>query len=250
MKRPLSLAVIALALTLGSLGCDEESTEPNLLLGPAEFVASPDSLTFADEPGTAAFFLASPGGGRVTWSVASAPAWATITPREGTLDDGIVTVSVTGSADGVAPGIRTGRIELISTAGEAEVVLRFEVAVRRFLEVSTASITLGEEDTETSIELTNPGNAPSAWSVDGLPAWLEAVPSSGNVAPGETVSVTFRADRRGLPVGRLEAGFTLDTTAEGGARTLDATLDVGAIGLLSVNTPDRKSTRLNSSHYS
>ena len=77
-----------------------------------------------------------------------------------------------------------------------------------------------EEVTYTT-EIHNVGNAAKYFEIDGLPAWIEASPASGNIPANSTMEITFSVPEA-LPIGyfevdaRLKGGLPCGNASSGG----------------------------------
>jgi hypothetical protein len=201
-------------------------------------VVSPDSLFVDDASSQATLFLAAAPPGAIDWRVTAAPDWATIEPASGTTASEIAEIVIALSPNALPAGLNRGRIQFISTGGEDEVELFYSVRARPGLEASTTTVTFAEGTDVQALELSNPGNGTTSWAIEDLPAWIAAAPSSGDLLPGQSATVTLTADRAGLMPGDVDGTFRIRSNAETGDVTVAATLAVPVLTRLAVSVPD------------
>lgn len=163
-------------------------------------VMSPSSLSMHDEAPTASFYLSTLAAANVYWEITSLPSWLTASQTSGTLQGSIVPVQVTVGSF-LDPGVYNGTISVISdVAGAAEIDVGLRVEAHPMLSVDSTQLDIGLANSGT-LMLSNPGNAPTRWSIEYQYPWLKFVPSSGTIARDASVPVEIRVDRSALSAG-------------------------------------------------
>ena len=181
----------------------------------ATLATSPSQLALTDSSLTATLFLTtSPAGGHLQWQLVAKPSWITLESDHGVVD-GVTNLKVTANpAPTDDPGVRTGRIDLVSGGGTASIPVSLTLAPNPKLVLSATSITIAENVDTSTITLTNAGRGFASWSVTGLPGWLRADPANGYVQTGQVATVKLIPDRGPLPAGTSTAtvSFTVSNS--------------------------------------
>ncbi len=166
----------------------------------------------------------------VTWSADHSAAWLSLSPASGTLASGAnveVTATFTADAQTLAPGTHTDEIVFFNqTNGLGSALRNATLAVLPVgdLALTPASGLAAEGErggpftpASASWTLSNPGDAPLAWSAAKTASWLTLDVTSGDLAPGDTATVTatINAGANALAAGAHADTVTFTNTSTG-----------------------------------
>jgi hypothetical protein len=79
-----------------------------------------------------------------------------------------------------------------------------------------------------SLQIGNTGQETMSYTISTDAPWLSVSPSSGNVAPGGSITATVQFDSTGLEVGSYDASITISGNALNAPKTVDVTLQMTA----------------------
>jgi RNA polymerase sigma factor (sigma-70 family) len=94
------------------------------------------------------------------------------------------------------------------------------------LTVSTGSIDLGRRATTATVVVGNDGGSVLAWTATAPAGWLSVSPTSGQLEPGATTTLTITADRSHLSEGRSTADVVVSGGGQSRTVTVTATREV------------------------
>ena len=234
------LWVLGLAALATLAGCSEETNE---ILVPApssetpHFIASPDTLRVTDTAPEATAYLAADAPGTLSWRITAKPSWVTLAPDSGSVTNSPSPVSVHAHAAGMAPGTHIGVVTLLSSGGEDRLTIVFGIGLHPRASVSVTSLQFPAGVDQQPFILRNTGTGYLGWSASASQPWLSVLPSSGYVGAGDSVTVTARVNRQGLPPGTASANIEITSNSEDGLVSIQAQMDVPAAPILSV-VPD------------
>jgi hypothetical protein len=217
-------------LTITSDDPDEPSVEVTLSgYGIEPFLAvAPDMLDFGAALNDALLSIQNTNSTEtLNWSIKDdLPSWLSISKMSGETGPGVferLTVSVDRS--GLQPGIYQHTLYVTSNGGSASVQVSMEVPP--FISVSPDTIDFKEARKRVTLTINN--NNPSttlSWNItDSLPSWLTASQTSGDIAPGGSVSIYLYADRSGLTPDQTYT-HTLSIISSGGDETIPVSMTV------------------------
>jgi len=175
-----------------------------------------DQIAFAANESQKIFNIFNKGSGFLHWHLESDVEWITFDPSGGTLMPGEMTV-VTAEVDrtGLPAGTQFGRTILVSNASHdnIEVDMNMEVMAMAILKSSSQHIHFGHFVDETEVYLGNVGNIPSNWEFLQSDDYLTAEPSSGELAPGDSVRITLSLDRSQMQNQSYQSSITFSSNA-------------------------------------
>jgi hypothetical protein len=155
-------------------------------------------------PGSALYTLINSGDAVTAWAASKSQPWVTLSSTNGALSPGAsvaISVSINTNASGLPAGAYTNTLDFLNlTTGNGNtthlVTLQVNqrpgiLAVAPLAGFNVAGIT-GENFAPTSMvyTLANSGLGPLAWTVSVSQPWVDAFPTNGLLAPGETAQVT------------------------------------------------------------
>ena len=226
-------AVLTIALTpLGIVGCPTASP----IGGPA-MNAVPLAFNFEADDTTATLTISNVGQNVLTWIIANAPPWLTVTPQQG-VGDTVVTLTV--DRTGLAVGTYNGTFIIASNGGSQQAAVTLAVAgppLPPTLAVSPALLAFGDSLTTQTFEVQNAGTGTVTWSLAESADWITPTPSpSAGAATSDTPdTVTVSVDRSAVLPGSYTADITVTNTDTAATETVTVTMDVpGPSGELTV----------------
>jgi len=236
MNRAFLVLVVAVALLMAGSGCDDNKTVLEPDTNPT-FVVSPDSIMISDHAPNGAIYVASDRPQSIFWRVTGKPAWASVDPESGNVAQTPAPVAVHANATGLTPGVYSGTVFFISSAGAAQVGVSFLVAVHPLAEVFPAALVVDANTDRTTFRLRNTGTGPLQWTVSAQPSWVTVAPYSGYVAAHDSMTLYVLVNRAGIPPGTVTGSVLISSNSDGGAITVPLTIEVPSAPRLAA-TPD------------
>lgn len=230
------LVVVASALLVAGPGCDDNKTVLEPDTNPT-FVVSPDSITISDHAPNGAIYVASDRSQSIFWRVTGKPTWASVDPESGTVGQTPAQVAVHANATGLTPGVYSGKVSFISSAGAGQVGVSFLVAVHPLAEAFPTALALDANTNWTTFRLRSTGTGPLQWTASVQPAWASVVPADGWIAAHDSMTLTVAVNRAGIPPGTETGSVVITSNSEGGTITVPFTIEVPSAPRLAA-TPD------------
>lgn len=199
----------------------------------AQIVLSPGELKFNDnEP--AKLYLSVQPASEFQWNISSKPDWLEINPSSGTVNSGIVELTVTAKSESLDEGTFNGNIEIISNgAGKAVTAVEMAVNAHPVAEVTPESLSFSEAEYQKNLTIKNVGKGFLIWNMEPQVEWLNFNTSSGYLGEGQEVEIMAWVSRDGLPMGTEQGQALLESNADEGDLSINVTLEVPGISILS-----------------
>ncbi len=163
-------------------------------------------------------------GAPINWTTSSAPSWLTVTPASGQLKgttSAVISLSV--NAGDLAPNTYDDVITFSANQGTQTVAVQLKVQpspppAAPIMGASPLTLnfnhTQGQPNpTGQVVTITNNGGSPLRWSTSVVQlgiTWLDATPTGGILAPGQTGRVTINVDTSRLTPGNYVGQVTLN----------------------------------------
>jgi hypothetical protein len=188
------------------------------------------TLAIAETTDTAVVTLRNGGSGTLVWSLSPTPAWLTVDPASGYLEQGqSVELRVVPDRATLPVGTTETSITVVSNADAGDVVLPITVTVSSApeAEISVGRLGYPQGVSERVFWLRNPGRGVLTWQAEIPVTWLELSPSSGEIGQGDSVALTATVTRASVPTGGSTT-LTLNSDAIGGAVALPVLVTTAA----------------------
>ena len=157
-------------------------------------------------PSSTSYTLTNTGGASIAWQATKGQIWVTISPSSGNLEPNnstIVTVTINSNADALSPNTYSDTVHFNNTTNASGNTTR-SVALEVTSCVSDGNLEVNPTDGLTAsgceggpfspssktYTLSNTGGTSIAWQATKGQSWVSISPSSGNLAPSDTTSVT------------------------------------------------------------
>lgn len=215
-----SAGLLALLAALACAACENEGPT-----GPVQLVVSLDSISITGG-GSASFDLSTAPRGELDWQLTAKPTWVEVDQSSGTIR-GSVRIHVTASGlAALEPGTYTGHIQIISSSGAVLIRVVGVVPARPVPTPSPSSLSMADSVEQTSFELKNTGNSTLEWSIAPSADWISTSPASGELAVGDSTTVTVTVDRRGVPAGSHAEKLRIESNSPDGVVEVPLTVAV------------------------
>jgi formylglycine-generating enzyme required for sulfatase activity len=171
--------------------------------------------------------IANTGTGGLTWELAAAVPWLTVTPSRGVTGQVASSVAISVRRDGLAAGPYVGKVRLTSNSTSepsVELTVRMQVAEQAVLAVLPDTLSFGTDTDELPLEIANSGNGNLSWQATSPDSWVHLAQSQGTAGLAERSTVLVGIMRAGLAAGSFASKVTV--TSNGGSRTIPVRMAV------------------------
>ncbi len=175
-----------------------------------------DELDFAADEVQKKFNISNTGSGFLHWQLESDVEWITFDPFQGTLFPGeMLEVTANVNRSGLPAGVESGQMLLVSNAthDDINVNMNMEVSAMAILESSSQHIHFGHFVDETEFYLSNIGNISSSWEFLQTEDYISAEPSSGELAPNDSILIVLNIDRNQMQNQTYETNITFSSNS-------------------------------------
>jgi hypothetical protein len=196
MKKRILFSMVA-ALSIMVMSCEKEKEKetpesPKLIL-------SSDTINFTGSESKSLFLSVQPSQ-KCDFQVLSQPDWVTVTPNSGTIDNNIVSITLTSNLENQTAGEFTGNLVIMSTLGNNTVFLRGVLPESIGYTVND-SLIFSEFSNQQTLQFVNTGNVNLSISASTSDLALTLSTTSDVVTFGESRNINVTINRQNMETG-------------------------------------------------
>ena len=174
---------------------------------------SENNFYFDESTNQLSFVFTNAGSGIMPWSVDASDNWIILSDNSGEITDDVMEIYVDVDQSGMDGGSYYSSIIIYSGDDQHEINVEMDVPLPPVLNVSTSDLHFSNDQSETSIYITNTGEGVLSWNITENISWLTISPESGTTTMEEDeITVTIYNDN--LSNGDYEESFSINSNVE------------------------------------
>ena len=171
---------------------------------------SENNFYFDESTDQLSFVITNVGSGIMPWSVDASENWIILSDNSGEITDDVMEVYVDVDQSGMDGGSYYSSIIIYSGDDQHEINVEMDVPLPPVLNVSASDLHFSNDQSETSIYITNTGEGVLSWNITENISWLTISPESGTTTMEEDeITITIYNDN--LSNGEYEESFSINS---------------------------------------